>query len=108
MFAEDEILDNEEEDLLQFDFEASINAKKKALNANMSSSNLVSMTQQTAQAPQVNPNVITEKINEEFPMDSGDKEKLEVMKKKKEFAFDMFADDDNDFENVNLCFFLSV
>ena len=42
--AEDEDIYGEEEDLLQFDFEASINAKKKSLNPTASSSNVAGLS----------------------------------------------------------------
>jgi hypothetical protein len=117
IFAEDdeETLENEEEDLLQFDFEASISAKKRAINTpHSSSANLNALAQQQQSssnhlssqpalvASTASSTATSKPPNEDlFAVDSCDKEKLEVMnKKKKEFAFDMFADDDNDFENV--------
>ncbi|CAF0733348.1 unnamed protein product [Brachionus calyciflorus] len=84
---EGEADDDEEEELLQFDFEASINAKKKAL-ANLVPS---SSTSQIAQAVHATP-----VVEEESTIDSCDKEKLEIIKtkEKKQAAFDMFAEDD--------------
>lgn len=94
---EEEDLELGEEDVIKFDFEASINAKKNNLNNVSSSANL--------QALAAGGN--TKPPNEEFAVDSGEgKEKLEVVAamkgtKKKTFAFDMFADNDEEFETVS-------
>ena len=88
---EGEADDDEEEVLLQFDFEASINAKKKIITNLQPSSS----TNQLAQQIQLNP-----AVEEESTIDSCDKEKLEIIKtkEKKCSGFDMFAEDE-EYEN---------
>lgn len=110
----DEAEDDEtaDEDLLQFDFEASINAKKKTINGlvpNMSSSAL-----SQSQAPSTTGTGNNKPGGDEFNPDSCDKEKMAAIKNKQppqKVVFDMFADDD-DYETVRivlyLCFKFSI
>lgn len=88
--------DETDDDLLQFDFEASINAKKKTLNGlvpNVSSNALLARDTASSQ-PASN--------MDEVNADECDKEKMDAIKNKqqKEVVFDMFADDD-DYETVS-------
>ena len=100
----DEAEDDEtaDEDLLQFDFEASINAKKKTINGlvpNMSSSAL-----SQSQVPSTTGAGNNKPGGDEFNPDSCDKEKMAAIKNKQppqKVVFDMFADDD-DYETVRI------
>lgn len=107
--GEDELEDGEEEDdedvLDQFDFEASINAKKKAISTIDKKS-----SQSSTPPPQSVPNNVQNALSttnnsapingqtapDEEILDACDKEKMEALKnKKKSIGFDMFADDDD-------------
>lgn len=86
---EGEADDDEDEEVLQFDFEASMNAKKKTIS-NIQPSSSANQLAQTAQ--------ISLAAEEESTIDSCDKEKLEIIKTKEkkclDTSFDMFADDE--------------
>lgn len=91
--ANEEDDDEEEEVLLQFDFEATMNAKKKEL-ANINQTNA-----SNALVNQMNTNIVPSnsvKIDDEANVDSLDKEKLDAIKtKNQKMGFDMFASDDD-------------
>lgn len=102
----------EEEVLLQFDFEDTMNAKKKALVVSNSSSNLTaSVVPLPAAAAAAAVALGTSVVKKEeaggvasgtaAALDSCDKEKMDVLKnKEKKPYFDIFADDD-EYESVS-------
>lgn len=92
--ANEEEDEEEEEVLLQFDFEATMNAKKKELER----LNQPSVAQQALNvAPHPSSSI---KLDDEANVDSLDAEKLDVIKTKtQKIGFDMFASDD-DYETV--------
>lgn len=118
--AEEEELDEgEEEVLLQFDFEDTMNAKKKALVVSNSSSNLTASVVPLPSSSSSTAAMLalataaassSSKVKEEASgaasgtaaaLDSCDKEKMEVLKsKEKKPYFDIFADDD-EYESVS-------
>ena len=112
---EDEEADDiEDEDvLLQFDFEASINAKQKTLNTANSSSNIAGLVPNVSQltsnlsAAQLKSFKTSELIEQEEMIEACDKEKEEKLgevintTKTHTTSFDMFAEDD-EYETVSL------
>ncbi len=97
--ANEEDEDEEEEVLLQFDFEATMNAKKKELAV------VNQIAASNTQQNQINANLVptnSMKVDDEANVDSLDKEKLDAIKtKNQKVGFDMFASDD-DYETVGI------
>lgn len=91
--ANEEDEDEEEEVLLQFDFEATMNAKKKELAV------VNQIAASNTQQNQINANLVptnSMKVDDEANVDSLDKEKLDAIKtKNQKVGFDMFASDDD-------------